>query len=362
MPRPRSWHPFRLPTSIMDYQAAVESRSPIRLGFVPLNDCAPVAVAHELGLFKSYGLNVKLSRQPGWATVRDMLSYGELDAAQSIAGLAFFLALGLSKTRREIAVPLVLSAHGNAITLSRELPPESIRSGEGLAAHLSHRWKKSRPFTLAAAHRFSSHHLLLHGWLRRHGIVPGRDAEIVFLPPPLMPRNLNAGHIDGYCVGEPWNSESILSGNGWCPATSAELATGHPEKVLLVTGEFVNERREDSIALGAALLHACRVCQDPSFRNELISILSKPCYTGVSTATLRNSLGPVFDSGRGNIDASDFHLFYGADLNCPTADKASWFLSGMRGAGLLPDTTAAPLTRLYRQDLFRASEKMLLPS
>ena len=56
-----------------------------------------------------------------------------------------------------------------------------------------------------------------------------------------MPRNLTAGHIDGYCVGEPWNSESILNGQGWCPATSAELATGHPEKVLLVTGEGKSE-------------------------------------------------------------------------------------------------------------------------
>jgi ABC-type nitrate/sulfonate/bicarbonate transport system substrate-binding protein len=361
MPRPAGWHPFRY-ALFMEALNVIESRSPIRLGFVPLNDCAPVAVAHELGLFKSYGLNVRISRQPGWATVRDMLSYGELDAAQSIAGLAFYLALGLNKMRREIAVPLVLSAHGNAITLSRELPPESIRRGEGLAAHLSHRWKKNRPFTLAAAHRFSSHHILLHAWLRRHGVQPGKDAEIVFLPPPLMPRNLAAGHIDGYCVGEPWNSESILNGHGWCPATSAELSTGHPEKVLLVTGEFVTESRDECVALGAALLHACRICQDSGFRNELISILSKPSYTGCSTATLRNSLGPVFDSGRGELDASDFHLFFGGDLNCPTADKASWFLSGMRGAGLLPETTAAPLTRLYRQDLYRSSEKILLPA
>ncbi|MDB6079709.1 MAG: hypothetical protein JWO82_3456 [Akkermansiaceae bacterium] len=346
----------------MESLPKVESRSFIRLGFVPLNDCAPVAVAHELGIFKTYGLNVRLSRQPGWATVRDMLSYGELDAAQSIAGLAFYLALGLNKLRREIAVPLVLSAHGNAITLSNEFPPDQIGRGEGLTAHLAQKWKKNRPFTLAAAHRFSSHHLLLQGWLRRHGLQPGRDAEIVFLPPPLMPRNLAAGHIDGYCVGEPWNSESILQGYGWCPATSAELSTGHPEKVLLVTGEFVNERRDDCIALGAALLHACRLCQDPGFRNELISILARPAYTGCSLATLRNSLGPVFDSGRGEIDASDFHLFYGADLNCPSADKASWFLSGMRSAGLLPETTVAPLTRLYRQDLFRASERLLLPA
>ena len=84
----------------MESHVAVESRSPVRLGFVPLNDCAPVAVAQELGLFKSYGLNVKLSRQPGWATVRDMLSYGELDAAQSIAGLAFYTGRPIELLRR----------------------------------------------------------------------------------------------------------------------------------------------------------------------------------------------------------------------------------------------------------------------
>jgi len=336
---------------------------PIRLGFVPLNDCAPVAVAHELGIFKKYGLNVQLSRQPGWATVRDMLFYNELDAAQSIAGLAFYFALGLSNLRRDVAVPLVLSAHGNAITLSNDLPHEAIRQGEGLAAFITHRWKKRRPPTFAAAHRFSSHHILLHGWLRRHGLEPGREVELVFLPPPLMPGHLEADHIDGYCVGEPWNSESILSGNGWCPATSAELASGHPEKVLLVDGEFIGDRRDDSISLGAALLHACRICHNPDFRPELIEILSKPAYTGRAKATLENSLGKVFLSGRGDMDASSFHLFYGNDLNCPTADKASWFLSGMRGTGLLPDqTAAAPLTRLYRQDLFRASEKILLPA
>lgn len=339
-----------------------DSRSSIRLGFVPLNDCAPVAVAKELGLFRSYGVSVTLSRQPGWATVRDMLFYGELDAAQSVAGIAFYLSLGLAKLRREVSVPLVLSAHGNAITLSNQLPAEHIGDGSGLAPFLKHRWQLQRPPTLAAAHRFSSHHILLHSWLRRHGLEPGRDVEIVFLPPPLMPASLAAGHIDGYCVGEPWNSEAILKGDGWCPVTSSELSTGHPEKILIVDGQMVGERRDEVVAMGSALLHACRLCQDPEFREELVSILARPEYTGCSETTLYNSLGPSFVSGRGKLDASNFHLFYGDDLNQPTAEKASWFLAGMRGTGMLPETTTAPLTRLYRQDLFQASKKALLPA
>jgi len=342
---------------------ALDSRAAIRLGFVPLNDCAPVAVAHELGFFRSYGLQVELSRQPGWASIRDMLVFGELDAAQSIAGLAFQLSLGLTKLRRDVAVPLILSGHGNAITLARSIPPQTLEKPGGLAARLRHGWKERRPPTFAAAHRFSSHHLLLHAWLKRHGLEPGEDLEMVFLPPPLMPRQLAAGHLDGYCVGEPWNSAAIFEGHGWCPATSAELATGHPEKVLLVDGNFLGEHRDEVVALGAALLHACRLCQDPEFRDELITILAREEYTGCPRETLANSLGTTFHSGHGEVSAADFHLFFGRDLNCPSADKASWFLSGMRGTGLLPDQTkAAPLTRLYRTDLYRASEKLLLPA
>ena len=339
----------------------LHSRTAIRLGFVPLNDCAPVAVAHELGIFGDYGLDVRLCRLPGWATVRDMLFYRELEAAQSIAGLAFSLGLGFGRQRRHVGVPLILSAHGNAITLSQELPPDLIGNGEGLAAFMKYRWKKERPLTLAAAHRHSSHHILLVNWLHRHGIQPGRDLELVFLPPQLMPGSLTGGHIDGYCVGEPWNSAAVLTGSAWCPATSADLATGHPEKILLVDGEFIEDRQEETILLTSALLHACRVCQQPDFREELISILARPSYTDCPAETLSNSLGPKFSTGRGELDARDFHLFHGGSLNEPSPDKASWFFSGLRSTGLLPEDAApGPIAALYRQDLYRAAEARVL--
>lgn len=328
---------------------------PIRLGFVPLSDCAPIAVAKETGIFERYGLNVVLSRELGWASVRDKMFYGDLDAAQSIAGIAFALSMGLGELRCEVAVPLILNLHGNAITLSNELKPSEIGKGEGLQSYITHSWKKDRPFTLAATHRYSSHHILLHQWLRRYGLTAPSDVEIIFLPPPLMPRHLKAGHIDGYCVGEPWNSESILSGHGWCPATSSDLSHGHPEKVLLTTGKFLHERKEESTALVAALLDACKLCQDLSFRNELISILALKEYTGASEEILKNSLGGHFNTGVGNANPSAFHVFHGESVNRPTVEKASWVLAGLRSIGILPDVTAGSLSRIYREDLFHAA-------
>lgn len=328
---------------------------PLRLGFVPLSDCAPIAVAMEMGIFKRYGLNVTLSRELGWASVRDKMFYGDLDAAQSIAGIAFALSMGFGELRCEVVVPLILNLHGNAITLSKEIKPSDIGKGEGLQKYLTNSWKKDRPFTLAATHRFSSHHILLHQWLKRHGLSSPSDVEIIFLPPPLMPRHLKAGHIDGYCVGEPWNSESILAGTGWSPATSSDLSHGHPEKVLLLSGKFLQERKDESIALVAALLDSCKICQDPVFRDEMISILALKEYTGASEDVLRNSLGSHFNTGVGSANASDFHLFHGDAVNRPTVDKASWVLAGLRGIGILPDVTCGSLSRIYREDLFHAA-------
>jgi ABC-type nitrate/sulfonate/bicarbonate transport system substrate-binding protein len=170
-----------------------------------------------------------------------------------------------------------------------------------------------------------------------------------------MPRHLKAGHIDGYCVGEPWNSEAILSGIGWCPATSADLSHGHPEKVLLVSGRFLNERREDSIALVSALLDACKLCQDPAFRNDLVTILAMNQYTGASPEVLRNSLGSQFASGFDNSAGNSFHIFHGETVNRPTVEKASWVLAGLRSIGALPDITCGSLSRIYREDIFHTA-------
>jgi ABC-type nitrate/sulfonate/bicarbonate transport system substrate-binding protein len=177
-----------------------------------------------------------------------------------------------------------------------------------------------------------------------------------------MAANLKAGNIDGYCAAEPWNSEAILGGWGWAVATSAEIASHHPEKVLLVTGDLQRHRPAEVVSLTAALLEACRICQDPGFREDLIVMLGKPQATGTSTSLLRNSLGPIFRSGRGDLDASAFHLFHGADLNCPSTDKASWFLAGLRTSGLLPDAAVGNITRIFRKDLFQAAEHSLASS
>ena len=91
----------------------------VRLGFVPLNDCAPLVVAQELGIFARQGLRVQLSRELGWASVRAKLAYGELDGAHAPCGLPFALTLGLDGVKAPCCTGLVLNLHGNGNTRSR---------------------------------------------------------------------------------------------------------------------------------------------------------------------------------------------------------------------------------------------------
>src|SRR5436305_1887532 len=161
----------------------------LRLGFVPLTDCAPLIMAQELGLFRKYGLLVALHRELGWATIRDKIIYGELDAAHALAAMPVAATLGLSSIRCDCVIGLVLNLHGNAVTLANDLRKRGVRDGASLRKAIMET-RKDKTLTFAAVAPYSSHLFLLRTWLASHGIVPGQDVRIVIVPPPQMVANL----------------------------------------------------------------------------------------------------------------------------------------------------------------------------
>lgn len=219
--------------------ATVRPRS-LRLGFLALTDAAPFAVAEHLGFFSKHGLRVELRREIGWATIREKIIYGELDAAQAPAPMLWSTQLGLGCPPCDVLTALVLNVHGNALTLSRALWGAGVRDAASLRAHAKDR-RARQPLTLGIVFQFSSHHLLLRDWLLAANINPERDVRIVVVPPAQMFRNLAAGTIDGYCAGEPWNTLAVHEGAGWRPAWSAAQSPGHLEKVLMVTPRFAEK-------------------------------------------------------------------------------------------------------------------------
>src|SRR5215472_6928555 len=301
-----------------------EAREELRLGFVPLTDAAPLIMAHEAGIFKKYGLNVRLSRELGWATIRDKVIYRELDGAHAVAGMPFAATLGLGAIPCDCLTALVLNLHGDAITLSNELWRRGVRDGETLRAEIV-RVRRDRPLTLGVVFRFSSHHFLLRAWLRKSGVNPDTDVRIVVVPPPQMVASLKAGHLDGFCAGEPWNSVALEADAGWCAAASAEVAPGHAEKVFMVTHQFVEQRSAEHLAMVAALLEACEYCQNPDHRSEVVATLARREYVGVPSALLRRGLEGRFPFGHGQVRVvPEFNVFNELHANIPSADKAAW--------------------------------------
>lgn len=313
---------------------------PVRIGFNPLVDCAPLLVARDMELFKKHGVKVDLSCEVGWATIREKLLYGQLDAVHAIAGLALAMRLGLSSQPCRVVAPFVFNLHGNAITLSRDLWNRGVSDAATLKKLI--RSSPTRRFTFSTVSRFSSHYFLLRQWLSAGGINSDQEVRIVVLPPTQMVGNLAAGLIDGGCVGEPWNSEAVSRGVGFIAATSEELSPGHPEKVLLTTEKFIREHTPEMSAITMALREACLFCDQAENRHEVATILHRSGYFTVGEDILKRSLVGPMDLGTGkSIEVKAFHLFHRRDANETLNERGRWLLEQFITHGLITQAERA---------------------
>ncbi len=328
----------------------------LRLGFVPLTDAAPLIVAQAEGLFTRRGLSVTLSREVGWATVRDKILYRELDASHAVAPMVVATTLGLGCVATPCLTACVLNAHGNAITLSTALRERGVRDASTLGDEIR-RIRHERLLVFGVVFAYSSQHIILRDWLRDAGIDPDRDVRIVVVPPPQLHRNLAAGTLDGYCVGDPYNSQAVREKTGWIAATSADLAPGHPEKILMVREDFATTRAEEHLALVGAVQEAAALCDDPAYRPDLVRLLARPENLNLPTRLLAPALTGPFETGTdaGTQSAADYIRFSSQDASLPAPLRAKWIIDGFNRHGLLPKGYTPPSDlprRVFRADLF----------
>jgi ABC-type nitrate/sulfonate/bicarbonate transport system substrate-binding protein len=333
------------------------SSATIRLGYIPLLDAAPLLIAHELGFFKERGLRVKISREAGWATIRDKIVFGEIDGAHALSSLLVVTNCGLGCVAAPTICPFIFNAHGSAITLSEGLWQKGVRDVVSLKKFITE--ETHRRLTFGVVFPFSVHAYLLRKWLQAGGINPDQDVRIVIVPPPQMHSNLRGGNLDGYCVGEPWNSLAVQTGVGWCAAIGAELDPGHPDKVFLVRQSFQKQYPAELLAIVAALHQAALYCDAPANRSALVKLLSSPRYLNIPARYLLNSLAGNFDAGHGrHFVTKDFILFSRGRTNEPTAAKAHLILEEVLHCGALHPDTSLPNTlipQIFRNDLYQAS-------
>ena len=331
-------------------------RPRLKVGFIPIIDCAAIVLAEELGAYERQGLEVEIRREVSWANVRDKLALGTLDAAHILAPLPLAITLGIDS----VAVPLVnvmtLEVNGNALTLSNalwqeieEAAPELAATrpldARAVAAVVRKRAAAGRPqIVLASVFPYSVQNYMLRLWLSSGGLDPDRDVRLTIVPPPHTVAHLSGGVIDGYCVGEPWNQQAQAQGIGRIALTGPDIWKGMPEKVLGTTEAFADKNPNTVKALVKALLEACQWLDDPANRGEAARVLSSPRYLNTPAEVISRTL-----------ERPDFHVFHRDYANFPWRSHADWFLGQMvRWGQAAPgiDITATA-DRVYRADIYR---------
>jgi len=325
---------------------------PLRLGFIPVSDCAPLIVARESGLFEKYELEVELRREATWTHIRDHVVYGMLDAAHAPATLPFLANLALESDRCACVTGMVLSLQGNAITVSRELSDLGVRDAATLRDAVYGNWAK-RTYTFAVPSFHSPSHIILRQWLRQGGVVPEVEVRIVSLPPTQMFPTLKLGYIDGYCAGEPWASLAVAAKVGIRVAASPDVAPLHPEKVLIVRRDFAEARANEHERLIAALLEACAFCDRAKNRALIAEMLSQPCYL--------NAPAECIARGLAGLD-----IFHRRNANDPTDAKAAWIIERLydtmeESVAQPPAARRAPvLKNIFRRDIYQSAKAVML--
>lgn len=312
---------------------------PLKLGFMPLDDAAGLIVAKALGFFADEGVDVELSREASWATIRDKVAVGALDGAHMLAPMVLAQSLGIGSEATAMIAPLALATDGAAITISTRLGLGARPSAVGLADLVAQRREiEASLLTFSVVFPFSTHNYLLRLWMAQAGLDPDRDVRIVVTPPPRMADLLAGGVIEGFCAGEPWNAVAVNAEVGVVAARAAAIAPGAPDKVFAVTRAWADANLETLQAVLRALLRGLEWADAPENRKTLAALLAEPQYVGVA--------GDAITAGLRHV------VFHRGGVTRPEPAQAAWLLEQMRRWGqIAPDANLKAALAVYAPEM-----------
>ena len=317
--------------------------APLRIGFIPLVDAAALIVAVDKGFAADEGLDVTLVREVSWSNVRDKLNIGLFDAAHLLAPVAIASSLGLGHVKVPIVAPFNLGLNGNAITVSAALhaaimdeiegdPFDPMATALALARVVAVRRRSgAEPLTLGMTFPFSTHNYQLRFWMAAGGVDPDEDVRLVVLPPPYMVESLANGHIDGFCVGAPWNSRAVDHGVGHILHFVSDILVRAAEKVLAVRQNWSDKNPDVVAALVRAASKAAEFVAQPQNHAETARMLAQPERIAVDADVIQRTLdGHLKISPDGTIRQSSRYLLVGREgASRPDPVQAAWLYAQM---------------------------------
>ncbi|MFT6178019.1 MAG: nitrate/nitrite transport system substrate-binding protein [Akkermansiaceae bacterium] len=369
----------------------------LKFGFIKLTDCAPIVIAKEKGFFENEGLQVEVIAQPNWKTLLDNVISGELDGAHMLSGQPIAATIGFG-TKAHIVTAFTMDLNGNGITVSNDIwtkmqvndpaldsptPPHPIKA-DSLKPVVQELLDDGQKLQMGMVFPTSTHNYELRYWLAAAGIHPGMytktdiggrtdaQVELSVTPPPMMPKTLEAGNIQGYCVGEPWNQAAVAMGIGVPVTTNYDIWKNNPEKVFGVSKEWADENPQTFIAVTKALILAGQWLDDTDSdgnflnREEAARILSRPDYVGADYDIIKNSMTGFFLFQKTDKRAMpEFNVFFKNHCTYPWYSDGVWFLTQMRRWGQISETKPKSwyletAKEVYKPDVYLKAAKLLL--
>ena len=308
----------------------------VKIGFIPLTDCASVVIASVMKFDEKYGIKIIPSKEASWAAVRDKLVNGELDAAHVLYGLIYGVHLGIGGPKKDMAVLMSINQNGQAITLANKFSEKGVKTGAELKGFID---KNKAEYTFAQTFPTGTHAMWLYYWLATYGIDPFKDVKNIVVPPPQMVANMRVGNMDGFCVGEPWNNRAIYDKIGFTVETTQGIWKDHPEKTLGTTGEFVQKNPNTARAMTAALLDASKFIDVMANRKKVAEIIADKSYVNCPVEVIDQRLEGNYENGLGKKwKDPDYMKFYNdGAVNFPYLSDGMWFLTQHKRWGLLKD-------------------------
>lgn len=358
-----------LTAAIISATAFKAEAKKIKLGFIPLTDCAPLIAAKELGLFTKYSVDVELSKEASWANVRDKILLGELDGAHCLFSMPLSVYTGIGgKAGSEMKIAMMLNNNGQAITLSKEFCGLTGYKEVNKAAAAVKKVQSRKEVTFAMTFPGGTHDIWLRYWLAASGINQ-KSVGIITIPPPQMVANMRVDNMEGYCVGEPWGGVAAAQNVGFTHIATQDLWSDHPEKALVVNSNFAKNDREDLKKVMKAIVEACRWLDNLGNRKKAASWLTKPYYVNAPLAVIEARLLGSSDLGcdlgvqkyKGN-----YMTFYkNGIVSMPKKVYAYWFLAQYVRFGYLKTEPnyASISEKLILDDLYaEVAKEMNIPA
>jgi len=386
---------FSVSTLAYSEELGEPEKEELKFGFIKLTDMAPIAIAYENGYFEDEGLYVTIEAQANWKVLLNGVIDGSLDGAHMLAGQPIAATMGYG-TKANIITPFSMDLNGNAITVSNDtwakMKPNIPKMADGRPVHpikadslkpVIEQFKDDgKPFKMGMVFPVSTHNYELRYWLAAGGIHPGYyaphkgdtsgqiDAQALLsvTPPPQMPSTMEAGTIEGYCVGEPWNQQAVFKNIGVPVVTDYEIWKDNPEKVFGITEAFAKKYPNTTVRLTRALIRAAKWLDDNNNANRAaaVKILSQSNYVGADYDVIANSMTGTFEYEKGDKRAvPDFNVFFRYNATYPYYSDAIWYLTQMRRWGQISDDKNDQwykelAAKVYRPDIYEKAAKSLI--